>query len=405
MWDNSPQYYSPQPVPPGNRSSVMSDTQSVSSHHSGSAIHTGTMTHNSQHNPHYHHVLSPPPPTQIPSLTNILLNNSPGQFQSATQHPFLRLAGLGQLPKHVLSRWLSQDRLYAQAYIGFIGSLISRVDLPYAYVRDQSGSLRWRIVNLLTSALSNIQRELDFFASTAHEYGLDLESPPRNSPVFTAEPATLQYIDLFRAFWTDPSMTLLEGLVVLWATETVYLRAWTYAASFGTAPSSSAYPGVMSPSTTTLTPLTNHNLAAKSASLSPSQSHSQSQSQSHSPSTPGYSPSNYSSAVDSEGPIPVHSDYPSTATATTTSNSNSTPASHPSTSNNAAQTNDLDGGALRHKFIPNWTSPEFVAFVRDIADVTDLLAQRENAVVRKLEVYKAVWRHILDVESRFWPSV
>ena len=50
--------------------------------------------------------------------------------------------------------------------------------------------------------------------------------------MFTAEPATKQYIDLFRAFWTDPSMSLLEGMVVLWATETCYLSAWGYAKSF-----------------------------------------------------------------------------------------------------------------------------------------------------------------------------
>lgn len=327
------------------------------------------MTYNTtQHHPHYIHALSPPPhPSHIPSLTTILMNNSPGQFQAATQHPFLRLAGLGHLPKHVLSRWLSQDRLYAQAYVGFIGSLLSRIDLPHPYVHDQSTSLRWRIANMLTSALTNIHRELNFFATTARNYGLDLETPAPNSPSFTADPATMQYIELFRAFWTDPTMSLLEGMVVLWATETVYLRAWTYAASFGTAPSRSEKP------------------ALNNASPNPNTA----------PPTPAspYSTTTttYSANIDSEGPIPVHTDYPS---------------SRPSSTLDPKHIGgDLDGGALRNEFIPNWTSPDFVDFVREIADLTDLLAQREDAVVRKLEVYKSVWRHILDIESRFWPSV
>ncbi|RVX68510.1 hypothetical protein B0A52_07934 [Exophiala mesophila] len=323
-------------------------------------------TQNTQHHPQYIHAMSPPPhPSHIPSLTTILINNSPGQLQAATQHPFLRLAGLGQLPKHILSRWLSQDRLYAQAYIGFIGSLIARVVLPHPYVHDQSTSLRWRIVNMLSSAMTNIHRELNFFSTTARKYGLDLEMPAPNSPAFEADSATMQYIELFRAFGSDPSMSLLEGMIVLWATETVYLRAWTYAASFGTAPSTSEKHTINKP-------IANTN------------------NESSTPATP-FSAVTSSSNVDSEGPIPVHTDYPG---------------SLPSSNRGSKQIGgDLDGGALRNEFIPNWTSPEFVEFVREIADLTDLLAQREDAVVRKLEVYKSVWRHILDIESRFWPSV
>lgn len=262
------------------------------------------------------HNLSSPPaalqPSQLdqpPSLTKILLNSAPQSYHVATQHPFLRLAGLGTLPKTTLSRWLSQDRLYAQSYIGFIGALIARVDLPYVNVTDKSSSLRWRIVNLLSSALENIHRELQFFTDTAAKYDLQLDAPSRSDGVFTAEAATKQYLDLFRAFWTDPSMSLLEGLVVLWATETCYLSAWTYASSFMTAP------GAIKPEA------------------------------------------------------------------------------------------DADGGALRDAFIPNWTSPDFEKFVKDIAEVTDLLAEREDAIVRRLDVYKAVWMHILDVETRFWPNV
>ncbi|KIW17609.1 hypothetical protein PV08_04804 [Exophiala spinifera] len=252
--------------------------------------------------------LQPSRLNRAPSLTSFLLDSAPQPFYMATQHPFLRHAGLGTLSKETLERWLSQDRLYAQSYIGFIGALIARVELPYS-VADQSTSLRWRIVNLLSSALENILRELRFFNDTAEKYGLRLDASAGPEGPFTAEPATKQYIDLFRAFSTDPSMSLLEGLVVLWATEKCYLKAWTFASSF------------MEPS--------------------------------------------------------------------------GAPAAHA----------DKDGGALRNEFIPNWTSREFEKFVEDIAEVTDLLAEREDAINRSQDVYTAVWARLLDIEAKFWPSV
>ncbi|KIX00363.1 uncharacterized protein Z518_10502 [Rhinocladiella mackenziei CBS 650.93] len=402
MWNNSPQFPPQQgPSPYNYRYSTMSDQMSVSS------VNTGVMSHHAQNtngnsyhsqfnnnrndynsppqahpnhggyissqsqNPHtnsYRQSFSPNPQPhpQTPSsphpqsLTGILLNSSPQSFTQATQHPFLRHAGLGTLPKPALSRWLSQDRLYAQSYIGFIGALISRVDLPYVMIHDHSTSLRWRIVSMLSSALSNIHRELEFFTNTAHKYSLALDAPSRADGVFTAEPATKQYIDLFRAFGTDPSMSLLEGLVVLWATETVYLSAWSYASSFINAPE-----------------------AQQSRSLSPRSESGVSQIQS--PPQLQHHP-----RAQSGSGSPGNGNGSGNGTPPPTTNPHSV---------------DLDGGALRNAFIPNWTSSEFEAFVAEIAELTDLLAEREDAVARKLDVYKAVWRHILDIERRFWPAV
>ncbi|KAK5050789.1 hypothetical protein LTR84_003348 [Exophiala bonariae] len=425
MWANSPSSYHQQPYVQNNRQSMMSDTYSVSSHQSFNA---GAMPINAQYNPHYQQQQQTP--VSLPSLTNILLNNSPGQFQAATQHPFLRLAGLGQLPKHVLSRWLSQDRLYAQAYIGFIGSLLSRVDLPYVFINDKSTSLRWRIVKMLTNCLNNINREIEFFTTTAQKYGLGLQIPARPTDTqFTADSATKQYIDLFRAFVTDPSMSLLEGLVVLWATETVYLRAWSYAASYIRAPytteTSSPAPRPPLPSSR---PSSHYSFTSGGGGNGNNNNINTSTSTTN-PVFPPAPNSNYApSQADSEGPIPVLSaeDLPTQQNFNTnhsnshrtsfnsasnphSPNPNATPMSPPTTIPNLNlslnPTNDLDGGALRNEFIPNWTSPEFEAFVREIADITDELASREDGFVRKLDVYKAVWRHILDVESRFWPKV
>jgi thiaminase len=164
-------------------------------------------------------------------LTDILLEHQPYLLELATRAPFLIAAGAGHLSKDLLSKWLSQRRLYAQALIGFIGALISRVDLPYAHVEDKKSSIRWRIVQMLSSSLENIQKNLKSFEDVAKRYNLDLEFPPRPGVYFTAEIATKHFVDLFRAFWTDPTMTLLEGLIVLWATEYCQLTSWRYAKS------------------------------------------------------------------------------------------------------------------------------------------------------------------------------
>ncbi|KAJ1331224.1 formylaminopyrimidine deformylase [Microdochium nivale] len=145
---------------------------------------------------------------QQPLLTDYLLalQDTAELYPRATQSRFLELAGAGRLPRGYLSQWLSQDRLYAQAYVRFIGGLISLVELPYnnqqsqqvggATVGSSSSSggggggggekarrsqrltetLEWRILEMLKDCLDNILRELAFFEDTAAEYGIDLSA-------------------------------------------------------------------------------------------------------------------------------------------------------------------------------------------------------------------------------------
>lgn len=80
---------------------------------------------------------------------------------------------------------------------------------------------------MLFGALGYIHRELRFFAETAARYGLHLEYPSGTSQTFEAVKATRDYIDLFESM-ADPGKTLLEGMVLLWATERCYLDAWKY---------------------------------------------------------------------------------------------------------------------------------------------------------------------------------
>ncbi|KAI0021513.1 heme oxygenase-like protein [Xylariomycetidae sp. FL0641] len=238
-------------------------------------------------------------------------------YQRATQCPFLILAGEGRLRRDQLSGWLSQDRLYAQAYARFIGGLISRVELPVE-LKNPKGNRwtpQWRILSLLQRALGGIMMELQEFELAAAEYGLDLASREfgREGDEFAPNQTTQEYLDLFDSFTAqkqgDADRTLLDGLVVLWATEKIYLDSWTYASQ--------------------------------------------------------------------------------------------------QTPRNADPSQDLDGGAMRKDFIPNWTSDKFKEFVEDIKECLDAYAANQtddnDDVVQA--GCSAIFKKVLKLEEGFWPVV
>ncbi|KAJ6071925.1 hypothetical protein N7499_009939 [Penicillium canescens] len=69
---------------------------------------------------------------------------------------------------------------------------------------------------------------------------------------------------------------------------------------------------------------------------------------------------------------------------------------------------DADGGALREKFIANWSSDEFEVFVNSIGDVVDEMAgQLKGAEETELMRGRCLewWKQILWLEERFWPKV
>ncbi|PKY08333.1 heme oxygenase-like protein [Aspergillus campestris IBT 28561] len=194
------------------------------------------------------------------TLTTHLLTTHP-PTPKAIAHPFLTSAGKGTIPTHLLSAWLAQDRLYAQTYIRFIGHLLSKVDLPVLppsqkeagnkkqTQKETKTEAHQKAASTLSACLANILTELSFFDSVADEYGLDLTpytsfpSPSSSSTEGTTtttnneerkkgpNPTTQSYTDLFIASSASPTASLLEGLVVLYATEFCYLRAWRHAAS------------------------------------------------------------------------------------------------------------------------------------------------------------------------------
>lgn len=105
-------------------------------------------------------------------LTTWLLAATPEALKRATTHSFLASAGRGTLPKTTLSQWLSQDRLYAQSYIRFIGQLLAKIRLDGTSTRNNNPSQQ--AISILIDALVNIRTELQFFETTAAQYDLDL---------------------------------------------------------------------------------------------------------------------------------------------------------------------------------------------------------------------------------------
>lgn len=188
--------------------------------------------------------------TSSSPLTSFLISASSALFTAATQSPYLVAAGDGTLSKAKLSEWLTQDRLYAQAYIGFIGSLLANVKLSIQHITfaQHETSVRWRIAHILRASLDNIFRELKIFEDTAEEYGLQLQVKDSTKSSKRMVKATADYIKLFErfsscsghAYFSGPDQVLLNGLTVLWATEKCYLEAWRFAASHSDASKATA---------------------------------------------------------------------------------------------------------------------------------------------------------------------
>ncbi|KAK4983827.1 hypothetical protein LTR50_006995 [Elasticomyces elasticus] len=184
---------------------------------------------------HGSHSMPPPPlppnpaaakPT--PSLTNHLLTRDPTAFTRATQQPFLSQAGCGTLSATSLTQWLSQDSHMARGYISFVGALIAKTRLPYPLSTSRRTGIQfhvlYRTLDLLISALNNVRREMSFFEVTATKYRLVVQEEPPNA-------VTKGYLDLFVASGA-PGASLLEGLVVLWATQHCYRTSWHHANTF-----------------------------------------------------------------------------------------------------------------------------------------------------------------------------
>ncbi|KAF2773479.1 heme oxygenase-like protein [Teratosphaeria nubilosa] len=162
------------------------------------------------------------PAAPKPSLATHLLNRVADSLTDATHKSFLSHAGCGTLSAHALKQWLAQEIHISRALIPFVGSLVGKIRIPETSELQQDPT--FRALDLLVSAASNMKKELEFLENTKTKYGMQVapEEP---------KPATRGFVDLLVSA-SSPQSSLLEGLVVLYATEHLFCTSFQYAASF-----------------------------------------------------------------------------------------------------------------------------------------------------------------------------
>ncbi|KAJ5239936.1 heme oxygenase-like multi-helical [Penicillium chermesinum] len=264
-------------------------------------------------------------------LTAWLLSATPDALQRATTHPFLASAGRGTLPKQTLSQWLSQDRLYAQSYIRFIGHLLTKIRLDST--STATSALSRQAANVLIDALVNIRTELLFFESTAAAYGLDLTA-------ISAEDGG-----------GSTGSTAINASAGISTTGSASCPGTGGGTGSGAVEDPAATPSTVEPV---------QGEGAQRHRLCGAQGECQVQARSEE-----------ARGVE-DGKV------------------------------------DADGGALREKFIPNWSSDEFEGFVNQIGDVLDALAgQIKGAEESELMRARCLewWRQVVWLEERFWPPM
>lgn len=144
-------------------------------------------------------------PTMVPSLVS-RLERQAAPLSTVCQHQFLCSAGAGTLEADLFTQWAAQRAHFFRAYISFVGSLLAKIRIPIAPNVQSHAS--YRTVLTLQAVLSNVLAAVNL-----------LETNVTHSP----EPptsATKAYIDLLQSC-SAPNASLLEGLLVLWATEMV----------------------------------------------------------------------------------------------------------------------------------------------------------------------------------------
>lgn len=335
-------------------------------------------------------------------LTAWLLSATPQALNRATTHPFLSAAGKGTLPKSTLSQWLSQDRLYAQSYIRFIGLLLSKIRLS-ADIAERGVPSEQAAVDALIDALVNIRRELRFFESAALEYGIDLTAISPEDEFAAVSGSGLGSITTSAGISTTGSGSC-PG-----SAGTTCEKSLS-AAVAGGAPGGNAHG--------------RHELCS-------SQGECQVQSGEDICDPSAAQQQSGAGALGRSGPV-----YFAATRITHAYIDMFMSAGSPGVSvleglavlwatevcylrswryaasflegRNEDPKNDTDGGALREKFIPNWSSAEFEGFVNCIGNVLDEMAGQIKGV-DEAEAMRGRclewWKQVVWLEERFWPSM
>ncbi|KAJ5105839.1 hypothetical protein NUU61_003186 [Penicillium alfredii] len=377
-------------------------------------------------------------------LTSYLLSSTPHALTRATTHPFLVSAGRGTIPKPLLSQWLSQDRLYAQSYIRFIGLLLAKIRLPAHNPNSATprvATSEQHAVDVLIDALVNIRTELRFFDDTAAEYDLDLTAiSVEEGGVGLGESGTGSYITTSADISTTGSGSCpgFTGGHAGKGTETGERESGLHGlcGSQGECQMQAdggevCYPPTQSNSNSITNTQTTQNIQqgqdqSQPANLEPTHGECDPACRTTDTSNPSAEP------LERGGPIFFCATRTTRAYIDLFMSAGSAGVSvleglavlwatevcylrswrYASSFLKEREANpssdDTDGGALRDKFIPNWSSAEFEAFVNGIGDVLDEMAESikgaEEAEMMRGRCLEW-WRQVVWLEERFWPTL
>lgn len=144
-----------------------------------------------------------------PMSTNSLVRNAGPLWGEATRSPFLDAVATGRLAMDAFRRWLAQDYLFAKDLMAFQAILLAKAP------RDCHKPL--------IGGLAALDKEMDWFESSAARLQVDLDIPPH--------PTCRRYTDfLMRCAYTQPYAVL---LAILFGVEASYHAAWSALAPSG----------------------------------------------------------------------------------------------------------------------------------------------------------------------------
>ena len=72
--------------------------------------------------------------------------------------------------------------------------------------------------------------------------------------------------------------------------------------------------------------------------------------------------------------------------------------------------NDMDGGAMRREFIPNWSNRDFMMFVEQLERIINegvsiAVGRDDKKWIEVKSRADPIWRALLDAEEAFWPDI
>jgi hypothetical protein len=177
---------------------------------------------------------SPQAPSSL--ATHLITHATPRKLYNATHGSFLRLCANGKVSLPLLSRYLTQERIFLQSYLRFLSLLLANVSVPPKPTYQSShspsqlntlkadGNINARLTSHLITQLSQTQSRLSLFSSLSNDHAdLDLESWEQGTDdgMSDATRMLVRLFDVIGAAVERGEKTALCGVLVLWVREKV----------------------------------------------------------------------------------------------------------------------------------------------------------------------------------------